>query len=371
MKNLLWMAIALIFISSCAKNEEQINQSTTEKQKLTGKTSSTTTLAAGDDWVWVTNQTNNKIEIYDPNTNWSSTATGILKFSWKPVAGTGGNGYSDYAVGKWVRPNDFKVRNVSAWGGNHLCAVGGGGLATIAAYPSGQKKWAFNIPGPTTTKASNPHGCELLPNGNIVVAATDIDSVLLFASSTLRPDGKDNTHRVGIRLVKAHAVLWDPAYNTLWAIGNDHILALTIGGTAANPTLTEDATRRGYLPTLYGHDLSSDLTNSTQLLCSTNSSTHIFHKNTTGVNQFTATPAGLTKSFVKGISNQVSGSFVITRADSAKPASSKPIGSATEDWQTRYVDLHSSAGVWLESKTRLFNGVYQDFYKAKVFRTAY
>jgi hypothetical protein len=371
MKNLLGLCFALILISGCAKNEEAITGIATDKEVLNTKATSTDEVAAlaGDDWIWVANQTNDKIEIYAPNTDWSSTASGILKFSWKPTSGTSGNGYSEYAEGKWVRPNDFKVRNVSAWGGNYLCAVGGGGLATIAAYPSGQKKWAYNIPplpNQTTRPTSNPHGCELLPNGNIAVAATDIDSVLLFGSSTLGPGGFDNTYRAKKYLQGIHAVLWDPINNRLWAIGRDLMFELEVGGTAAAPTLIERS--RSTLKSEWGHDLSIDLTNSNQMLYSTNSSTHIFNK-TTKIS--TNTVAGLQKSSIKSISNQSSGSYVIARADVDKPASSKPHGSASEVWNTRYADLHSSTGVWLLSQTKQVSGNYHEFYKAKVFRTAY
>jgi hypothetical protein len=365
MKHLLGLCCVLILISGCSKNEDNLSLNTKNGALATSQSHTTnlSTLAAGDDWIWAANQTVNKIEIYDPNTTWSNST---LIWDWKPTSGTGGNGYSAYAEGKWIRPNDFKVRNVSAWGGNHLCAVGGGGLLTIAAYPSGTKKWAYFLPPNAGEDLSNPHGCELLPNGNLAVAASEKDSVLLFASSTPGPGGLDNTYRVSKYLAGAHAVLWDPGYNRLWAIGNDWIFELEIGGTAALPTLTEKS--RTALLSIYGHDISSDLTDSNRLLCTTNSRTYYFNKNT---KSFSATPSGIDKSFVKSLSNQSSGTFVLTREDSVKPASSTPNGSATLDWNTRYVDLHTTAGAWSVSKTKLVGSAYHEFYKAKVFRTAY
>lgn len=367
MRHLLKLGLALLLVSGCAKKDEILHTVNPEKETSgTSDKGQVSMLAPGDDWLWVANQTNNKIEIYAPDDNWSSTASGILKFSWKPTAGTGGNGYSQYAVDRWVRPNDFKVRNVAAWGGNHLCAVGGGGLLTIAAYPSGTKKWAYFLPPNTGESLSNPHGCELLPNGNLAVAASEKDSVLLFASSTPGPGGLDNTYRVSRYLAGAHAVLWDPGYNRLWAIGNDWIFELEIGGTAALPTLTEKS--RTALPTIYGHDLSIDLTNSNRMLCTTNSRTYYFNKNT---KDYSATPAGIDKSFVKSLSNQSSGTFVLTRMDSVKPSSSKPYGSAVLSWNTRYADKHNTAGAWVAYNTKQVSGTYQEFYKAKVFRTPY
>lgn len=366
MRSLIYIVFALIFISGCAKNEDLTATHKVELNNVPNskKQSVNQTLDAGDDWIWVANQTSNKIEIYAPNTDWSSTATGIQKFSWGPTAGTNGNGYSTYAIGKWDRPNDFKVRYVSAWGGNYLCSVGGGGLATIAAYPSGQKKWAYAIPQAdgVTYQTSNPHGCEILPNGNIAVAATKRNMVMLFGSST----GVDNTSHDEVYLYDAHAVLWDPVNNCLWAIGRDLLFKIEIEGTAANPILK--VVGRYSLASEWGHDLSIDLTDSNRMYYSTNAGTYIFTKST-GVS--TSTPAGLQKSFVKSISNQSSGSFVITRADSVKPSSSKPNGSANETWNTRYADLHSSSGTWLLSQTRKVGSTWQEFYKAKVFRTPY
>jgi len=50
-----------------------------------------------------------------------------------------------------------------------------------------------------------------------------------------------------------HGVFWDDRRDLLWAIGDDHLVALEVGGTPAAPTLTE--VRRAELPTSGGHDL--------------------------------------------------------------------------------------------------------------------
>lgn len=286
-----------------------------------------------DDWVWVSNQASEQIEIYNPaTTDWNPASAMIFWF--KPLTS---NNYSQYAVDHWGPPSDFKVRNVSAWGGNHLVAAGGG-LVTIATYPGKKKKWAYNLGG-------HPHGVELLPNGNIAVAATEKDSVLLFASST----GTDNlTHAVGSHN-KAHAVLYEPVENILWSIGNDYIKAFQVGGTDAQPTLKELTNRAGNLKltgNIYGHDLSADLNDSNLLWFSTNHNVYSFNKVT---KEFTAGPGGTTgidKSFVKGISRQNSGIFVITRQDSAKnPPPADPV--LNPEWCTRYVDFYSSTGAFL------------------------
>lgn len=340
----------MVFIFACCKEDKQafLQKSTTMSAQAKGVTETVT-----DDWIWAGNQATNKIEIYDPGVeDWNSSTA--LKWSWKPEAA---KGYSQYALDNWGLPTDFKVRTVNVWGGNHLVASCSNGLVTIASYPGGIKKWAYNL-------GFNPHGVELLPNGNIAVAATDKDSVLLFASSV----GTDNLAHAAIRLNKAHAVLYDSVENILWATGNDFVMALQVGGTDAAPTLTEIPERRGRLNTTssanpYGHDLSRDLNDPSILWVSTNGGVYRFDKTTKA---FTDAPNLLNKTFVKGISRQQSGLFVLTRPDSEKTTElPDPVTSPT--WCTRYVDIYSSDGYFQYYRTK--NGA--KFYKAKIFRTPY
>jgi hypothetical protein len=48
-------------------------------------------------------------------------------------------------------------------------------------------------------------------------------------------------------------VFWDGDAGLLWALGGNELVALRLGGTPAQPTLTE--VRRTALPTPKGHDL--------------------------------------------------------------------------------------------------------------------
>lgn len=334
----------IIFLSGCTKDKKV---SITDSAILLKPT-------LADDWISTTNQATGKIEIYDPAvSDWNNASA--LKWSWKP---TSAEGYSTYALTYWNVPNDFRVRAVSAWGGNWLAACASGGLVTIASYPAGIKKWAYNV-GSTVY----PHSVELLPNGNIAIACTSQDSVKLYASST----GTDNLTHASFHLVGVHAVLWDPNTFTLRAIGNDHIVALTVGGTNANPTLTEDYPKRGYLvaggATVYGHDLNSDPNDSNILWCSTNGGVYSFNKASL---VFTGAPGTMNKTRVKSISVQNSGILVSTRQDSEKsPEPSDPV--LSPDWCTRLVDFYTSAGIYSYSRT--VSGA--KFYKARVFKTTY
>lgn len=351
MKNLNWISFILLFAVSCVKNDAQVkNQDTILDHK--------TINSAPDDWVWAGNQDNDMIEIFDPaDSNWNSSTA--LKWSWKPLTS---KGYSQYAVDHWGLPTDFKVRNVSAWGGNHLVASCSDGLVTIATYPGGVKKWAYNI-------GYNPHGVELLPNGNIAVADNTKDSVLLFASST----GTDNLNHVAIKLNKAHAVLYDPIENILWATGNDFVIAMEVGGTASAPTLNELPTRRGYLNTTssgspFGHDLSRDLNDNNKLWVSTDGGVYSFNKTTKVFTDGPGGATGINKTFVKGISRQNSGVFVVSRPDSKKTTTlPDPVTDPYKPWCTRYIDFYTSTGSFSYYRTK----TNAKFYKAKIFRTPY
>lgn len=347
---LIFCSIVLLTSACVKKGEDVLPEAGNQDAKKDGN------ISAGDDWVWTGNQATGQIEIYDPGVSDWNTST-ALKWSWKP---TTAKGYSQYAVDHWGLPTDFKVRNVAAWGGNHLVAACSDGLVTIASYPSGIKKWAYNL-------GYNPHGVELLPNGNIAVAATDKDSVLLYASST----GTDNLYHAAVRLNKAHSVLYDPVENILWATGNDFVIAMQVGGTASAPALTELPSRRGWLNTTssanpYGHDLSCDLNDAGILWVSTNGGVYSFNKTTKAFTNGPGGTTGINKTFVKAISRQNSGIFVLTRPDSEK-TTVLPDPVTSPAWCTRYVDFYSSAGAFQYYRTK--SGA--KFYRAKIFRTPY
>lgn len=354
MKQWLCIAMAALVLGGCAKD---MNSGDGDDKAIDlQQTPPTRASEEADDWVWVGNQASGLIEIYDPAVaDWNSAAA--LKWSWQPTAD---KGYTPYALAHWDVPNDFKVRTIAAWGGNHLVACASNGLCTIAAYPSGVKRWAYNV-------GSHPHSVELLPDGNIAVAVTDQDSVKVFMSSS---SATDNIVHAAFHLVGAHSVMWDPVTATVRAIGNDHIVSLQLGGTIAAPVLTEVYNDRGYLvnggASVYGHDLSPDLNDSNILWCSTNGGVYSFNKTT---KLFTGGPGGSTginKTFVKGISRQKSGVFVITREDTVK--SPQPADPVTDpDWCTRYVDFYSSTGAFMYYRTK--SGA--KFYKGKIFRTPY
>ncbi|WP_051367644.1 DUF6528 family protein [Hamadaea tsunoensis] len=302
--------------------------------------------ATGDFWVVGGDQTSGQLLAFDPAVaDWNSAAA--VKWSWKPTAA---EGFSSAEISAATLVSDFKLRT---WGsGQRFAYAASTNLAAVVDYPGGSRIWAQVIPG-------NLHSAELLPDGNVAIAASTAGWVRVYASS----QGPNATAYAQFDLASAHATVWDPAIMRLWVIGQDpvtqqHILtALRIGGTPARPTLAEDPTWRAILPTAWGHDVYPYAYDSGKLWVTTNSGEYLFDK---AAKSFTV-PAMGGRTAVKSIGNQPSGQVVETKADAAK----SPAGAcaATNDWCTDTVDFFGPAA------TRRRTGAH--FYKARVWSPYY
>ncbi|MDR6781467.1 hypothetical protein ABIE26_002045 [Pedobacter africanus] len=301
----------------------------------------------------LTNDASKRIEIYDPTIeNWNSAEA--KKWSWAPATSLG---FVTADVSTFGGGTDFKLRKVPVWNNAEYAAITDNSFAAIVEYPSGQRKWSKRLSG-------NLHSAELLPNGNIAIAASDGGWIRLYASS----QGPDQEYYAEYPLISAHAVLWDPTTNVLWVTGQHsttkaHILtALAIGGTAAMPELTEIVSWRITIPSAWGHEISPYYGNSNLLWVTSNGGEYLFNKST---KSFSVAPtAGLT--FVKGMANQLSGQIVLTRPDYNKiPRPAMSCG--LNDWSTSTVDFYSSGGQL--DGTRVVNGAC--FYKVKLLNSNY
>jgi len=301
----------------------------------------------------LTNNASRKIEIYDPAvTDWN--LSDAKKWSWSPVASLG---FSTDESNKFTGGTDLKIRKMKIWQNTDYAAMSDNSMAAIIAYPSGQRVWSKVIP-------ANVHSAELLPNGNIALAASDGNWVRVYASS----QGADNNTYAEFPLGAAHAVLWDPDINALWVTGQDlsnntHIItALAVGGNDANPELTELKQYRVTLPTVWGHEISAYYGNKNLLWVTTNGGEYVFNKTTKTLT--TAPTNNLT--FVKGMVNQPSGQIVLVRPDANK--NPRPEVSCSQNgWATSSVDFYTSGGQWQGS--RVVNGAC--FYKVKLVYDSY
>ena len=121
----------------------------------------------------------------------------------------------------WGLPSGVKLRRSEVWGGEWMLVVDSRGLAAIVPYPAGDSyKWFRVIDG-------NLHSAELLPDGNIALAASTGGWVRIYTSS----QGPASDYYVEYPLPGAHGVLWDPTLELLWAVGDHELVGLRVLGT--------------------------------------------------------------------------------------------------------------------------------------------
>ncbi|MEW2352898.1 DUF6528 family protein [Spirillospora sp. NPDC029432] len=262
------------------------------------------------------------------------------RWTWTPTAA---NGFGDVAGG-WSLPSDVRVR--TAKGRTYVLAADSKGFLGAVQYPSGKRLWATNAGAP-----SNPHATELLPNGNVAAAASTGGWIRVYTAS----QGAASAAYTEFRLKGGHGVLWDPRREVLWAIGDDDLVSLKVGGTAAAPTL-EEASRIA-LPSQGGHDLAPVYGNRDRLWITTNH----------GVYQYSKSRKAFTKSYrhsgdvdlpvVKAVGNNPStGQVVLTR----------PKAGCATTWCTDTAEFFGARSM---DATRTLPGA--QFYKVRWFVAAY
>ncbi|MFI9723047.1 DUF6528 family protein [Streptomyces sp. NPDC052396] len=143
----------------------------------------------------------------------------------------------------WTNPSEAKLRERG--GRRYLLATASGGLAAVIGYPDRRVYWAAD------TGSGNTHSIELLPDGNVAVAASTGGYVRLYAASL----GSRATEHTQLDLPGAHGVHWDPHTRLLWALGSRELVALRVDGPSDDPGLT--VLHRITLPTRQGHDLAA------------------------------------------------------------------------------------------------------------------
>ncbi len=205
----------------------------------------------------VTDQANARISVYDIHAdNWEANET---VWSWAPSTANGFTLQSAFAY-----CTDAKLRYAPNLRKYVVAVSASNGFLGIADYATGQKIWEVNATG-----SANPHSIEYLPNGNIAAAASNGGWIRIYTAS------QNSTAYVQANLQGAHGVLWDPQRNLLWAVGDLHLTAYRIGGTAANPTITEASEYRKTLPgNGGGHDLSAVYGDGNRLWITDNSATY-------------------------------------------------------------------------------------------------
>jgi hypothetical protein len=255
-------------------------------------------------------------------------------WSWSPKERNEGE------AAAWGLPSDVKLRENALYGGLWMVVTDSYGYAGIVSYPDKRVRWSRNVGG-------NPHAAELLPDGNIAVAASDGGWVRVYAAS----QGPWSDTFGEFRLPGAHGVLWDPDREVLWATGDDRLIALRVEGPPAAPALRPVHECR--LPSLWGHDLSPVYGNPDRLWVTTNGGVYQYEKSSDSWSTEYAGAEGANRPFVKSMGNQPSGALVQTA----------PKEGMLYEWGTDTVDQFLP-----ERKLRLPGA---SIYKARVWRPEY
>lgn len=177
----------------------------------------------------ITDQTENKIALVDPQSN-------AIIWEWQPAT----DGIKQEHVTWFNAPSDAKAVY------NHryiLMNASGGGVALIRIT---DKKVAFYA-----YAGGNTHSVEVLPDGNIVTASSTGNFLRIFHVDTLKQ--QENIYSKEIYLPDAHGVVWDKKRETLWAVGQNKIYSLKYNFNCTTPDL--NFTDSIVLPDNGAHDL--------------------------------------------------------------------------------------------------------------------
>ncbi|MET7495773.1 DUF6528 family protein [Streptomyces sp900116325] len=217
-------------------------------------------------------------------------------WSWNPASDPG---LSDLAPARsWVNVSEATQAVTSR--GVFLLASASGGLAVAVNRTRGTTYWAQALP-----RADNVHSLEMLPDGNVAIAASAGGYVRLYAAS----QGPRASRYVQYRLAGAHAVSWSESRNLLWVIGTSELHGLALTGTAARPALT--LRYRYTLPATGGHDLAPVPGSPGDRWLSTSRNVYRFSV-ATGTFARATQPPGLDSSGVKSISQHPETGQIIT-----------------------------------------------------------
>ncbi|WJH36663.1 DUF6528 family protein [Paenibacillus sp. CC-CFT747] len=274
--------------------------------------------AAGRYYIAATDQASRRILVMDPAVeDWNEEQA--VTWSWAPSET---NGFGRLMTA-WGLPTDAKVYRSERWGGEWMVVTDSLGLAAIVPYPDGDsRQWGLSVGG-------NPHSVELLPNGNLAVAASTGGWVRVYASS----QGPDAETFAEYAFPGAHGLVWHPGSRLLWAVGDHHLVSLSIEGSDSEPLIRETA--KVPLPTPYGHDLQPVCGDDDRLWVSTGSRVYQFVFSTgMFLTDFPGSEAA-SRQDVKTVGSQPSGQIVQTVPQAA---------GSLYVWTTDTVDFFSRMG---------------------------
>lgn len=167
------------------------------------------------------------------------SGTARVQWSWSPLSD---RHLADLSPAHtWRNVSEAKMRTLG--GHRMLLASASEGLAAVLTYPGAAVRWATVVP------SVNVHSVELLPDGNVALAASDPGVVRVYAATR----GPRSKEFAAFNLAGAHGVCWDDQRHLLWAVGDSQLVALQVTGPAHAPGLS--LARSVTLPDPSGHDI--------------------------------------------------------------------------------------------------------------------
>ena len=291
-------------------------------------------------------QASGKLLVFDASApDWNDDRS--ILWSWSPKEA---DGPYDHASG-WGNCTDARLKISGHYGGQCFVVCASLGYAALVRYPDADQVLWSQITG------GNPHAIELLPDGNVAVAASQGGWVRLYAAVL----GERSDVYAEFPLPGAHGVVWDAKYEWLWVIGDEVLTALKVKGTPEAPQLEEVAERRIALPTLHGHDLFPVYGDEDRLWVTTNSDMYVYVKSAHRIEPVPADSPSEYRHYVKSLVSYGPGQRMTVVPDDYKD----PPGpcSTRNSWTTDTVGFYP-AGV---SRSRQGAA----FYKARVWHADY
>lgn len=255
-------------------------------------------------------------------------------------------------------PSGVKYRENTVLG-NVILTVASGGYAGIVTYPEKNLLWS------TSDCGDNPHSIEILPDGNIVCAASHGSSVRLYYTWDLQYGSYVfSDEYIEYSLEDAHGVLWDPEYDVLWAVGGYELVSYKMQGFGMDATLIEIG--RYSLPTYWGHDLSADMTDTNYLWISTGESIYRFNKTTGEFDAEFDAYEILNKQDIKGFGNNRNGNYFYVLPNGGLTEKTKEFSTWNSD-RIYYCRKDDSGNLILNE----LQSESCEFYKVRVFYGSY
>lgn len=308
-------------------------------------TPDTVASSADTEMVAVVDQRDNKVVVFRQDSqDWNQESSVV--WQWKPTAEMGFTGIDTY-----TNASDAKLRYSDFYGGYVVITTASGGFVGIVDYETQEKLYSRD-----TCNENNSHSVELLPDGNLAVAASTGNSVTIYAAS----QGDGSGYYARYTLEDAHGLIWDPDLQVLWALGGKQLVAYEVGGTAEEPTLLLREDLVFDLPSSGGHDLYPVYGDTDRLWVTTVEDVYQFNTRTGEFSTAFGAYDTISAANIKSVGNQPY-SGTIVRAI--------PNGTQAE-WNTNTVELFLPDGEGsYTSETRVHNR--DAYYKARVWHYKY